>query len=189
MSDYRNTDKTGWYIQKMRSAWCSRPEIVELAAKEFPNVPTKTLDGTIGQYWSDSVNPKYATYKAIQARGLKVVEKNGRRSLVLGAETSTLHDADSRQLFVEAVATQVRPVGHTEGQDSETRELWNGNDPNLWKRALNRYWEFVKPSNLALEKEMDQLDIETIRTMDPQAWYRFLLEKYFRWKYTAPNRY
>ena len=25
---------------------------------------------------------------------------------------------------------------------------------------------------------MDQLDIETVRTMDPQAWYRFLLEKY-----------
>ena len=47
----------------------------------------------------------------------------------------------------------------------------------------------MKPSNLALEKEMDQLDAETVRMMDPQAWYSFLLEKYFRWKYTAPNRY
>jgi hypothetical protein len=78
---------------------------------------------------------------------------------------------------------------YTEGQDNGTRELWNSNDPHLWKKALNRYWKFVKPSNLALEKEMDQLDIAAIRAMDPQAWYRFLLEKYFKWKYTAPNRY
>ena len=67
--------------------------------------------------------------------------------------------------------------------------MWNTNDPDLWQEALNRYWTFVKPSNLALEKEMDQLDAETVRLMDPRAWFGFLLEKYFRWKYTAPNRY
>ena len=33
------------------------------------------------------------------------------------------------------------------------------------------------------------MDAEAVRMMDPQAWYGFLLEKYFRWKYTAPNRY
>jgi hypothetical protein len=70
-----------------------------------------------------------------------------------------------------------------------TRELWNTNDLDLWQKALNRYWTFVKPSNLALEKEMDQLDAETVRTMNPKAWFEFLLDKYFRWKYTAPNRY
>lgn len=43
--------------------------------------------------------------------------------------------------------------------------------------------------NLALEKEMDQLDAQTVRRMDPQAWYTLLLEKYFRWRSTAPNRY
>ena len=74
------------------------------------------------------------------------------------------------------------------GRDG-TREMWNSNDSSLWQKALNRYWTFVKPSNLALEKEMDQLDAESVRMMDPQAWYSFLLEKYFRWKYTAPNRY
>jgi hypothetical protein len=189
MLDYKTIDKTEWFVQQMRSGWFSRQEIVELAAKEFPSTPVKTLEGTIGQYWSDSVNPKWGTYKAIQARGLKVVEKNGRRSLVLGSETSAFHDADTRESTVNAIATAVGPVGHREAEDNGTRELWNGNDPNLWKKALNRYWEFVKPSNLALEKEMDQLDIAAIRAMDPQAWYRFLLEKYFRWKYTAANRY
>ena len=67
--------------------------------------------------------------------------------------------------------------------------MWNSNDPGFWQKALHLYWTFVKPSNLALEKEMELLDAETVRAMNPQEWYRFLLEKYFRWKYTAPNRY
>ena len=36
---------------------------------------------------------------------------------------------------------------------------------------------------------MDELDAEIVRKMGPKAWFEFLLEKYFRWKYTAPNRY
>jgi hypothetical protein len=67
--------------------------------------------------------------------------------------------------------------------------MWSGNDPGLWQKALARYWTFVKPANLALEKEMEQFDAETVRMMGQREWYDFLLEKYFRWKYTAPNRY
>jgi hypothetical protein len=84
--DYKTIDKTGWFIQQMRSGWFSRQEIVELATKEFPSTSVKTLDGTIGTYWSDSVNPKWGTYKAIQARGLKVVEDAGRRHIVEDAD-------------------------------------------------------------------------------------------------------
>jgi hypothetical protein len=67
--------------------------------------------------------------------------------------------------------------------------MWNTNDPGLWQTALTRYWTFVKASNLALEKEMDRLDAETVKVMNPKAWFEFLLEKYFLWKYTAPIRY
>lgn len=62
MSDYSSVNKTAWFIQKMMSGWFSRTEIVDLAAAEFPSIARKTLDGTIGQYWSDSVNPKWGTY-------------------------------------------------------------------------------------------------------------------------------
>lgn len=72
---------------------------------------------------------------------------------------------------------------------SKTRELWNRTDHELWVQALHRYWTFVKLSNRALEKEMDLLDARIVEQMDPQEWYTFLLKKYFRWKYTAPNRY
>lgn len=85
MSDYSTIDKTGWFIQKMMSGWFSRTEIVDLATREFPTISRKTLDGTIGQYWSDSVNPKWGT-KAIHARGLKVAESTGRRRIVGSGE-------------------------------------------------------------------------------------------------------
>jgi hypothetical protein len=88
MLDYKTLDKTGWFIEQMKSGSFSRQEIVAIAAREFPSIPVKTLDGTIGQYWSDSINPKWGTYKAIQARGLTVVENSGKRSIVGGAERS-----------------------------------------------------------------------------------------------------
>jgi len=69
------------------------------------------------------------------------------------------------------------------------REIWNSNNRDLWERALDCYWTFVGPSSVPLEEEMDRLDVAVVKAMSPEGWYLFLLEKYFRWKYTAPNRY
>jgi hypothetical protein len=68
-------------------------------------------------------------------------------------------------------------------------EVWNSKDPDEWKQALQRYWRYVLSANLSLEREMDRLDSKTVEEMDANAWYKFLLEKYFCWKYTGPNRY
>lgn len=68
-------------------------------------------------------------------------------------------------------------------------ELWYSRDPDLWDRALARYWDFVLPRNLDLERQMESLDPERVRGLDAEAWYDFLLNEYFRWKYSAPNRY
>ena len=189
MLDYRTLDKTGWFIEQMKSGSLSRQEIVAIAAKEFPSIPVKTLDGTIGQYWSDSVNPKWGTYKAIQARGLKVVENAGKRRIVEGSGRFTETAANDRNSPPKPFSAPARVVTDTQARSDGTREMWNTNDPGLWQNALNRYWTFVKASNLELEKEMDRLDAETVKAMNPKAWFEFLLEKYFRWKYTAPNRY
>ena len=67
--------------------------------------------------------------------------------------------------------------------------LWHSGDPQEWSRALERYWEFVRPANIDLERAMESLDLERIRQLDSQGWYDFLLNEYFRWKYTTPNRY
>ena len=31
--------------------------------------------------------------------------------------------------------------------------------------------------------------MDRLRGMDAEGWYDFLLKEYFRWRYTAPNRY
>ncbi len=188
----------------MSSGRFSRHEIVQLAASNFPDVPWKTLDGTIGQYWSDSVNPKWSTWKAIQARGLSVLEDRGRRHITGGGRTNPSVSSNGNmppETFSaqspRAVAdiqrrcgdSDLRSAGEGGHADTETRELWNSKEPRLWEFALDRYWTHVKPHNLALEREMDQLDAGIVRAMSPQAWYGFLLERYFRWKYTAQNRY
>jgi hypothetical protein len=189
MLDYKTLDKTGWFIEQMKLGSFSRQEIVVIAAKEFPSIPVKTLDGTIGQYWSDSVNPKWGTYKAIQARGLRVVENGGKRSIVEGSGTFTQPVANDRDSLPKPFSVPVSRVTDTQARSDGTRGMWNTNDPGLWQTALTRYWTFVKASNLALEKEMDRLDAETVKVMNPKAWFEFLLEKYFLWKYTAPIRY
>jgi hypothetical protein len=68
-------------------------------------------------------------------------------------------------------------------------ELWHSSDSSAWAGALERYWDRVKPANLALERALDRLDLDRIRGLDAQEWYDFLRLEYFRWKYTAPYRY
>ena len=68
-------------------------------------------------------------------------------------------------------------------------ELWTSSDPAAWERALARYWSYVRPENLDLERSLDSLDLERLREMDSQSWYQFLRDEYFVWKYTAANRY
>ncbi len=67
--------------------------------------------------------------------------------------------------------------------------LWHSTAEAEWRHALSRYWEFVKPSNLDLECEFDSLDGRAVEALDANSWYEFLIDKYFRWKYTAANRY
>jgi len=72
---------------------------------------------------------------------------------------------------------------------TEIAELWDSTDESRWERALERYWNYVKRSHLALEREIEGLDPAAVQGMDAQCWFDFLLHKYFKWKYTAPNRY
>lgn len=66
--------------------------------------------------------------------------------------------------------------------------FWDSNDRGIWLNKLDKYWDYVKPANLALEIEMEHLDESQVRKMPVQKFYHFLYEKYFVWKYTAPNR-
>jgi len=71
---------------------------------------------------------------------------------------------------------------------SEIEQLWHSSDPSNWQCALDRYWEFIKPTRLGLEREMDTLRPDDVRYLDADQWYEWLLDKYFVWKYTEANR-
>ncbi len=68
-------------------------------------------------------------------------------------------------------------------------DLWVSADPKAWEDALDRYWSFVQPRNMPLEQALDTLDLGRLRCLDARGWYDFLKDEYYRWKYTAPNRY
>jgi len=70
----------------------------------------------------------------------------------------------------------------------ELTELWLSNSEHEWNLALKKYWELVKPENVALEEKLERLDPNDIRTMSAEEFYNFLLDEYFVWKYTAKNR-
>ncbi|MEW6412702.1 MAG: hypothetical protein AB1483_09555 [Candidatus Zixiibacteriota bacterium] len=72
---------------------------------------------------------------------------------------------------------------------SATNKLWSSRDERSWLTALDKYWSYVKPTHLDIEREFNSLDVQQIEQMNAMQWYEFLLNKYFFWKYTARNRY
>jgi hypothetical protein len=68
-------------------------------------------------------------------------------------------------------------------------DLWRSSESDAWGHALQRYWQFVQPRHVELERALDALDVNRLRGLTRQGWYNFLHDEYFRWKYTAPNRY
>ena len=72
---------------------------------------------------------------------------------------------------------------------SEIEQLWHSSDASKWQRALDRYWKYVKPTHIGIEREMEDLRPDDVRQLDADQWYDWLLNKYFFWKYTARNRY
>jgi len=73
--------------------------------------------------------------------------------------------------------------------DGPVRILWTSSDERSWREAIERYWSFVQAKNLDLEREFESPQEESVRHLNEEGWFLFLREKYFRWKYTAPNRY
>ncbi len=69
-------------------------------------------------------------------------------------------------------------------------ELWYSKDESLWKYYLKEYENRVKNSDqVELERKIEELTDETLKEFSPEEWYDFLLNIYFKWKYTQANRY
>lgn len=66
--------------------------------------------------------------------------------------------------------------------------LWNHGSDEDWEAALDHYRKILKPANLQLEREFDNLEVNVLKQMPVHEFYQFLYNGYFVWKYTAANR-
>lgn len=71
---------------------------------------------------------------------------------------------------------------------SRVGDLWRTGGEADWLGALTSYENYMRAEVGALDQELDPLNLDMIRQLDAEAWYKFLHEKYFPWKYTAHNR-
>jgi len=74
-------------------------------------------------------------------------------------------------------------------------ELWYSTDEKNWLYAISKYNSLIKPGNESLEEELES-KLHLVRSIGDihnvglgNNWYDFMLDKYFKWKYTAANRY
>lgn len=93
--------------------------------------------------------------------------------------------------FDDLTKNQIRSILYDLLNESEFtfEQLWNSDNEDDWKTALDHYCDLLNPSNIELEKELEHINLNKIRTMSAQEWFDFLHYKYFVWKYTAANRY
>jgi len=94
-----------------------------------------------------------------------------------------------RDIHEEICSTRRSTLSIEQQPNSKIEELWHSQNEAIWHERLDRYWDFVKPDNLEIEKELNVLDIGYVQDLDEREWYNFLLHEYFKSKYTAPNRY
>ena len=67
-------------------------------------------------------------------------------------------------------------------------ELWYSTYQEDWLIAEDCYWNQVSDANRNLEKSLEVLNPDDIKQMNVEAFYVFLHDTYFVWKYTAKNR-
>lgn len=70
----------------------------------------------------------------------------------------------------------------------DDRMWFHGTEAEWLDLAKTKYWRQVQSSHMAVEREFDQLDPQTVQRLAPAQFYRWLHDKYFYWKFTAANR-
>lgn len=66
--------------------------------------------------------------------------------------------------------------------------LWNSGDETVWQAAIENYYRLLRPTQIAIEQRMEELQAEEVERMSVEEFYQFLHDEYFLWKYTAKNR-
>ena len=68
------------------------------------------------------------------------------------------------------------------------KDLWHNGTEEQWQKALDAYYVMLRPEQRDIENYINNIDAETVKSLDENEFYEFLYDKYFVWKYTAKNR-
>ena len=68
-------------------------------------------------------------------------------------------------------------------------DLWHSDNEDEWKSELKVYKTIIPAKAQPLNEEMSKITVETIKSMSPEEWFNFLLEKYYRWKFSSARLY
>ena len=66
--------------------------------------------------------------------------------------------------------------------------LWYHGTESEWKNALKGYYYMLGMEQRPIEEYFEHLDAVAVGKLDAKAFYEFLHDQYFVWKYTAKNR-
>ena len=75
-----------------------------------------------------------------------------------------------------------------EDDESSIRFLWENGSKKDWEKALKHYYETLGTEQISIEKYIENLNANEIKTLAVTEFYNFLYDKYFVWKYTQKNR-
>lgn len=72
--------------------------------------------------------------------------------------------------------------------DAQVSKLWNCSDEAMWMYAFQHYYDLLSPSQVPLDRMMEQVRYEEIGSLTTYEFYKFLHDEYYVWKYTQKNR-
>ena len=72
--------------------------------------------------------------------------------------------------------------------DNALKKLWYSGAESDWKSALGKYYDKLGQEQAVIENYFDRLDLAEVEAMNSEAFYDFLYNRYFVWKYTQKNR-
>ena len=68
--------------------------------------------------------------------------------------------------------------------NSKIADLWHNGNEEMWKDALELYWDRFNADQYRLEKEIESINASDVASLSVHEFYDFLYQLYYPWKFT-----
>lgn len=67
---------------------------------------------------------------------------------------------------------------------TQITDIWHSDNEEVWKAALQSYWDRFNDNQYRLEKEIEAIDARNLASLSVYQFYDFLYQQYYPWKFT-----